>query len=312
MLLWAFVAAIAASVLIALAPVLPLIVLGMAIGGLTAAAANPATNTLVAVDIPPSRVAWVVGVKQAGGPAGIFLAGIVLPAIAVLSGWRIAYLTGAVIPLVGLGLMIVSRAQRHRTGTAVSVMRWQSALTRPIQVLTLNATAVGFGVGATLGFVAVYAVEELGMSQTAAGAQIAIIGLLGFLSRLAWGGIAHRVDATWMLLLAMSGLSVIGGVLMWMAADGGIGLLIAGSVVLGVSALAWNTVGMLAVVREASIERSGTASGIVVLGFLAGVSTGPWVFGALVDSTGDYAAAWLAVIFAFVVSGLVVLFGRHR
>ena len=73
---------------------------------------------------------------------------------------------------------------------------------------------------------------------------------------------------------------------MWAAASAGPLMLIAASAVLGASAMAWNAVGMLAVIREAAAERAGAASGIVVFGFLGGLTVGPWAFGALVDLSG--------------------------
>ena len=315
MLTWSFVAAIAVAAGISLAPVLWVVFGGALVGGLTAAAANPATNTLVGTDVPPERRGLVVGIKQAGGPAGIAAAGAVLPWLATSVGWRAAYATGAVLPLVGLGLLAVARpsgAGNETPGPTNPPPPWRTAFGPEIRTLTANGAAVGLGTGAVLGFVAVYGVEALGMSETAAGAQLTVIGVLGFLARLGWGAVAdRRLDST-ALLAALSALSTVGAGLAWLAADTGAWLLVVSSVVLGCSAMSWNAVGMLAVLREMPSERAGTASGIVVLGFLTGFGLGPWLFGVLVDATGGYAAGWAMVTASFAVSAAFLWRPRRR
>ncbi len=53
---------------------------------------------------------------------------------------------------------------------------------------------------------------------------------------------------------------------------------------------------MLAVIDYAGRERSGRASGVVMLGFLAGLGLAPTLFGWLVDRTESYTPMWLISI----------------
>ena len=82
-------------------------------------------------------------------------------------------------------------------------------------------------------------------------------------------------------------------------------LLWIGAVLTGMGTSAWNSVGMLAVIEDAG-ESTGRASGMVLLGFLAGLGIGPPVYGALVDRTGGYEPMWLLSIAASLVALAIV------
>jgi cyanate permease len=67
---------------------------------------------------------------------------------------------------------------------------------------------------------------------------------------------------------------------------------------------------MLAVIDEAGTA-TGRASGVVLLGFLAGLGIGPPIFGATVDATDSYTTMWLLSIAASAVAlGLVMAWRR--
>lgn len=55
---------------------------------------------------------------------------------------------------------------------------------------------------------------------------------------------------------------------------------------------AWNAVAMLAVIMAVPASRAGRASGVVILGFLCGLSLGGPLAGYLVDSLGRYEPVW--------------------
>ena len=171
----------------------------------------------------------------------------------------------------------------------------------------MNASAVGVGLGSMLGFIAVYSVDEVGLSETAAGAMLTIIGLIGFLARLVWGAIADRRRSSHHLLVTVGVLSVAAATGIWASGRFGPWLLLSSTVVLGVSAMGWTTVGMFAVINESSLERAGVASGVVSAGFIGGLSLGPVAFGALVDLTGSYSASFIMVITTFVISVAAVV-----
>lgn len=57
-------------------------------GGLALAVGNPVTNKLVALHVLPAARGLVMGIKQSGVQIGAFLAGMLLPALAGVLGWR--------------------------------------------------------------------------------------------------------------------------------------------------------------------------------------------------------------------------------
>ena len=171
-----------------------------------------------------------------------------------------------------------------------------------IWTLTVNALAIGWGTGALIGFIAVFGVEGVGLSETTAGAMLTIMGLVGVVARLAWGAVADRTHHSDRLLAIMGALAVVAAVGAWSAGRFGVWMLAFSTVLVGAGAISWNSVAMFAVIKEASAERAGAASGVVVAGYMIGYSAGPWAFGALVDTTGGYGASLGMVVAAFAVS----------
>ena len=290
----------------AFAPVVAVLVALAMIAGLTASAANPATNTLIGAHVPTTMQGLTVGIKQSGGPLGIALAGVVMPPVADTWGWEWAVATGVAVPVIGLVLIWISGVQPTESIARPARHEARESHGLLIKVLTINATAIGWGMGAILGFISVYAVEEVGLAETTAGGMLAVIGFVGTAARLFWGALADRVRSSHALLVVISllGLLAIGGI--WAAPTVGVWLLVAAAGLFGASIMAWNSVGMLAVIRDAPAERAGSASGLVIFGFLAGLTAGPWAFGALVDLTGGYGVSLGTVVASFVLS-IVVL-----
>ncbi len=311
LLRWSFYVAVGTSLGMAFAPVVAVLVALAMIAGLTASAANPATNTLIGAHVPTKLQGLTVGIKQSGGPLGIALAGVVMPPVADAWGWEWAVATGVGLPVIGLGLIWLSGVQP----AASIVPRDRGRRREPngllIRVLTVNATAIGWGMGAVLGFVSVFAVEEVGMAETTAGGMLAVIGFVGTGARLLWGALADRVRSSHALLVAISAIGLVATAGISASPDSGPWLLIVATGLFGASIMAWNAVGMLAVIRDAPPERAGSASGVVLFGFLAGLTIGPWAFGALVDLTGGYGVPLATVALSFVLS-IAVLAIRPR
>lgn len=274
-------------------------------GGIAVALGNPVTNVLVTAHVPPSRQGVATGFKQSGVQAGIFLGGVALPLIAAVAGWRAAAASAIVISAIGAAVTIAvvpRSAVRRVVATArpplPAGMRWLSAY----------GFAMGLGISAVSGYLPLYGVERFGLRPALAGWLTSVVGGVGVIARIAWGRAAdRRVAPPARSLAIIAVVSVIGGgllivadlttpVLVWVAAA-----------VIGASAAAWNSVGMLAIVRDAPLGVAGRASGVVLLGFYGGYLAGPSAFGAIVDATEDYASGWLFVAIAFVVAAIVAL-----
>ena len=310
------------------------LVAGAAVFGISVAFGNPATNQLAARMVRAGRHGIVTGVKQSGVQIGAFLAGVVLPGVAGAVGWRAALGGCALLGAAGLGLTwcyVPSRsgggepaegepadgaaahgaradgvvAHTATGGAPTRVLRRR--LDRAVNRLAVYALLMGFGVGAVGAYLPLYAVEELGFSRETAGLTAALVGFVGIVARVGWG---RRQDRTTKPVVRSLGALAVGSVVasgaMWAAASMGSGLLWAGAALFGATAVAWNALGMLSIVRDVELSVAGRASGRVLLGFYVGFLVGPVSFGWAVDHVG-YAAGWAAVTAGFALAAALTL-----
>jgi predicted MFS family arabinose efflux permease len=79
----------------------------------------------------------------------------------------------------------------------------------------------------------------------------------------------------------------------------------------GAGAVAWNAVGMLAVMDYSLPELVGRGTGLAMLGFLTGIGIGAPLMGLSVDRLGSYTPGWVVLASLFFVCTVVA--GRiHR
>jgi hypothetical protein len=80
------------------------------------------------------------------------------------------------------------------------------------------------------------------------------------------------------------------------------------ALLLGAGAIAWNAVGMLAVMDFTPATLVGKGTGLVLFGFLLGLAAGAPLLGLSVDVTGTYVPGWLGA--ASLLAGCAVVAGR--
>jgi len=284
------------------------LVAGSLIGAMAEASCNPATNKLIAEDLPPGERGVVTGIKQSGVQAGIFLGGITTPTLAILLGWRGAYLVVAAIPAV---LAIVARfvvPSRPATTATVSSRRG-GKLPASIRWLAVYGFLLGFA-GAVTFFVPLYVEEVLGFDPRVGGLVAAVMGFVAVVGRIWWSRHAEATNAYLRSLGIMAVFSVVSVAAFWGAAWLPV-LVWLGALLTALGSSSWNSVGMLAVMAETSPATTGRASGIVLFGFLAGLGAGPPIFGALVDRLGTYTPMWVTSFVAALLSlGIIAIWRR--
>ena len=277
-----------------------LVVMGAA-AGVPLSANNPATNKLVAVHVPPGRRGITMGVKQAGVQVSAFLTGAVLPRAAAVWGWRTALAASIVVP--GLGLLAALWLPRDHTdarpGRRGRRGPPREPLTRAVRTLAAYAFLMGAGVAAVNAYLPLFAVERLSLSPTTAGTLFALIGLTGVISRVSWGWRSERLSS-FAVPLGVMGAGAAVAIGLFVAAQAlPLAVVWVGAILFGATAVSWNAVGMLAILRTASAEDTGRASGVVLFGFYGGFVSSPILFGAIVDTTGSYVPAWSLVLTVF-------------
>jgi predicted MFS family arabinose efflux permease len=290
------------------------VLVAVGVAGIATALMNPVTNQLIVVHLPRGKQGVVTGVKQSGVQFGGFLAGAILPVTALAVGWRGAVLAVAAIGLVGVVATRLFVPAPPPAGEHAAAGEPEAPVGSFVRWLAAYAFLMGAGVAAVGAFVVLYAVEVLGMSAGRAGLVTALIGAVGVVARILWGGAAERMRTSTVPLLVLAVGSVVAQALVWGAAAAGPWLLWVGAVAFGVTAGSWNAVGMLAIVREIDARSTGRASGVVQSAFYAGLVVCPILFGASVDVTGGYDLGWAGVTAAFAAATLVAGLWhlRHR
>ncbi|PJE94185.1 MFS transporter [Streptomyces carminius] len=278
------------------------LLLAVVLAGTAQAFANPATNRLIAVHLPPPRRAAAVGVKQSGVQIGAFAAGLLLPPLAAALSWRTAL--ALVVPVALAAAVLALRLPpdhppaERRTGGLLP-----AAPNAPARRLIGYSFGVGTGLAALNTYLPLYAHEELGMGERASGGLIAALGVAGIAARVLWTRHSGRVADVSGPLLVLAGASVC-LVPLLPAATALTPLVWLGAVGLGGTAVAANAVSMVAVVRSPVFGATGHASALVSTGFFGGFVAGPLAFGLLADGPGGYPAGWGLVGAAFLASVL--------
>jgi MFS family permease len=287
-----------------LSPTYTVLVVAALVTGLSNAWGNPATNALIVDNVPPGGRGVVTGVKQSGVQIGTFLGGLLLPVFTGWWSWRVAVLVFLAMPIGGLIGMIGRRdpnthtAKRERVSARLPVsVRWIAGY----------GLISGLATSAMVGFLPLFANESLGWSESAGGALIALTGLAGIGARVTWPRLSERrighgrtlrilaVMTTFTaVFLTLASLDILGGWALFPAA-----------LLLGGGAIAWNAVGMLAVMDFAPEGAVGKGTGLVLLGFLLGLAFGAPLMGFSVDELGSYTAGWTGTAVLLTISALI-------
>ncbi len=300
----------AGMVAISISPTYWWLILAAAVTGVGQAAANPGTNKLISVHIPIGRRGAVTGLKQSGVQAGVFLAGILLPAGALAWGWRTTMAIAGGFSLVALATvqLVVPPDPDMSGSTSPARVAWSP----PVLWLTAYGFLMGAAGGAVNTYIPLYGEEAVGLPVAVAGSVAGLAGLIAFFSRIVWARHSERNETYIVSLGQIAGLSVLFTGALVLATSAGPWLLWIGALGLGASSTAWNAVGMLAVMAFAGQERSGGASGVVLLGFLAGLAVGPPVLGWSIDRLGSYTPGLCGVAVLFGLATLVSMAWQTR
>ena len=289
--------------------------MGIGYGPITAASSEILVRTT-----PVERMALTYSIKQTGVPGGIALAGAVMPGLALVAGWRVAFVAVA---LAGLAVALGAEPTRksldrpHAPAAAFSL----AAVVAPLRTVMASPalrelSLVGFAFAAVqvslTSFLVTYLADALQWTLISAGLALTCATTSAVAGRIFWGVVADR----W--LPPLSTLALIGGI----AAASGILLASAGpawpawlllplTAVYGASAIGWNGVQLAELARRAPAGTAGAvtgASGFVTFG---GVVAGPLAFAGLAGLTGSYRTGFAACVVVSTIAA-VALLGRSR
>ncbi|MFT5268932.1 MAG: MFS family permease [Acidimicrobiales bacterium] len=300
--------------MVALSQSVIMLIIAACILGIPQGWGNPTTNALIAERVEPGKRGTITGIKQSGVTLGVFLAGLTLPVLAGALGWRWAVGSYAgVFAVVGLAPLLLPARVAPFTVTDASTTNVESKPynMRGVRLIALYAFLMGTSGGAISRFLALFAEEEAGMSNTAAGIVLALTGLGGMAARIGAGKLAEKRIPPLKLLsiLAIIGTSV--SALLLITLEVGAWMLWPVAVLFAVGHTAWNAVAMLAIIIGVPKARAGRASGAVMVGFLGGLAVGAPLAGLSIDATGSYQAVWVATLVLAAFAALVAQFAQR-
>lgn len=291
---------------LALSPNYGLLVGAAFLSGFPNAWGNPATNTLIVENVPPGERGFVTGVKQSGVQVGTFLGGMLLPILTAWWTWRAAVLAFLAMPAGGLIAMMGRRRVRHDPS---SPRPSGGELPAAVAWIAVYGFVSAVATSAMIGFLPLFANERMGWSETAAGTLIALLGLAGIGARLIWPRLSERTLGHSWTLLILALMSTGSALVLTLASSDVLApwTLVPAVLLLGGGSVAWNAVGMLAVMDLSPEGSVGRGTGQVLLGFLLGLAIGPPLMGYSVDVLGSYTPGWVATMVLLLASGALAL-----
>lgn len=286
-----------------------LLVVPMAVVGFAVALIDTGAARAFADRVPVRTQGLAFGIKEASIPGASMLAGLSLPTVAAVLGWRASFLAATVVAVLVLALLPSPRAlaadPRAPRGPAGAPARVATA------AIVRFAAGVGIGTGAATAAATflVPSVIARGIAPSVAGVVLSVASLASIGARVGVGRWADREGAA--PVPVVGGMLAAGGVAAAaLTADLPVPVLVGAAVVVLGAGWGWTGLAFLAVVR-ANPAAPAAAAGVVLTGLGTGGALGPLAFGALVDR-GSYALAWTAAAAALVVGAALATSARHE
>lgn len=268
---------------------LPLLPVGFAVALVDTGAARAFADR-----VPGRRQGLAFGIKEASIPGASMLAGVSLPTLAAILGWRASFVAAGVVALVVLVALPAPRGLRTTPAAPDLPPSGEPVGSVATPSLVRFAVAAGLGTGAATAAATfmVPSVVATGVSESGAGVVLSVASLTSIVMRMVVGAWADRTGGSPVGLTTR--MMVVGGAA---AAALAIGLptpllVLAAMVALG-AGWGWTGLAFLAGVRS-NPTAPAAAAGVVLTGLGAGSSLGPLAFGLLVGA-GGYRLAWLGM-----------------
>ena len=308
----------AAGVALAVSGSIPFVALGAVLAGMGYGLATPGASHVLARITPPERRGLVFSVKQSAVTLGGLVAGVLFPPVAERFGWEWAIVLSCCMVVSAVLIIQPLRARldddrnpAHRVrinapGQSVRLVLATPRL-RPIALVAFSFGAMQLSLFA---FLVTYLVERVGLDLVTAGLMFSVMQGAGFVGRVGWGWVTdRRIGAR--PLLAVLGVGTMASTAAAMAFTDAwpIAGLAAGCAALGLTAVGWNGIYLAEVARAVPIDKVGPATGGIMMFTFVGVVTGPTAFGAIVATTGSYAAAFIAIDILVLATVLALVFG---
>lgn len=275
------------------------------VAGFWTASSTPAGSKGIMTWFPVKWRGFALGFRQTGLPLGGALSAFILPALAMLYGWRGAMVGAGLIAFAGVLLVLVfyrekPQEKNHDRGAAWGGGEFPKLLRNTgLWLITVTALAL-VGIQFTVvTYLELFYHEVLGYPIRFASYMLALAQLSGMFSRIFWGAVSDRffwgsrkkpflLLALFISFMCLTMFFVQPGIPGWLVA-----LL---SCLVGFTTIGWNGLFIAMVSELAGRDLAGTALGISLTVIQLGVLFIPPLFGFVVDNTGSYRNGWLMLV----------------
>ncbi len=295
----ALVVAIAATVFI-----------GLSYGPLT-----PATSFALVTMARSSGFNLLVSIRQTSVPLGGMLAGLVVPYLNLLYGWRTALtIVGLGLALLGLGTAFLLKSVRDDRppagfGASKGIFAPFLFIVRRPRLFRLALASLVYGALQLImsSFIVLYLVSQLKVDHVWAGIFLGVMQISGIFGRIFWGYLADRMRSP-RLMMALIGFGMAVSALVTGALTEGIAPMLIGAamVAFGATASGWNGVFLAEVMREVEPSQAGFATAGGLFFVYIGVIVGPPLFG-LAVSAFDFRASFAGLAAVALMAGVMCL-----
>lgn len=290
------------------------------VAGIGYSVVTPSSNKAVMLWFNESIRATAMGFKQTGINGGGFLAGIMIPPVALAFGWRWALSTAGLMVLGALCLILYLFRKETAGRPILPVGQWVGRLRqvisdRNILLLSLeNFLRVGVQM-AFLTYLVLSLQQTVGLNLAVASFLFAVAQAAGAAGRIVWGVLSDRIlRGRRKFVYAMIGFIAVFGFFLLgsLGPRAPFGIVFAVTAFLGFTAAGHQGVSLTLMAECAGAELTGTATGFgQSLSYLGAVLVSPG-FGFMVDRFGSFTYAWYSLAILSFLCCLTLFFVYER
>jgi MFS family permease len=299
---------------------IPVLLAGLAVG-FGYGPAPPAGNEILARTAPQQHRSLIFSIKQSGAPLGYALAGLLLPPIGTVFGWRTALVVAALLATACAFAVEPFRAGIDQRRAALRFTRFRGllspgmvltpfrALGRSLMLVRLAYAGAAMSVvqGSAFALFVTFLNVELGFPLTSAGAAFAVMQVAGAAARIGCGWIADRMASPTLLVAALAiGSAAVMVVAAGMTAGWPWPAILAASAAIGTLSASWNGILMAEIAQHSRPDRIGESTSAATFFIFIGYVVGPALATSVIRLSGSYATAFL-IVACFPISAAVVL-----
>lgn len=286
----------------------PWLLVAMTVGGAANATTQPAVNVVLSQRIASGRLGLAFGIKQAGIPLATLLAGLAIPTVSVLVGWRGTF---GIAAAVAATASMITWLQGAREDVVIERPKRRLRDVPEVGPLALLSAGgfLGSAAATSLGVFLVAAAVDGGIEEGSAGWIFGFVSACGLLSRvtLGWYADSHPARSRYGTIALLLLLAVPGYVSLTF---GSTPAYLLGAFLAYVVGWAWPGLFHYAVVSQNPVTPA-AATGVIQTGLSLGAGLGPLLFGFVAERIG-YSTAWLVAAGLSGASAIVLLVGREH